>query len=93
MSIPSISSCYQTPMSSVRSDFQNFTRRKNASKCLESGNQDQVTISENALSASLAQLTSDFSKNATSQASSSGSSQSQNPMQAFQNDLQALEVS
>ncbi len=74
MSIPSISSCYQTQMSSVRSDFQNFSKNaKTLQSALSSGNQDQVTISENALSASLAQLASDFSKNAPSQASSSGS--------------------
>ena len=92
MSIPSISSSYQTQMSSVRSDFQSFSKNaKTLQSALSSGNQDQVTISENALSASLAQLASDFSNNAPAQASSSGSGQSQNPMQAFQNDLQALQ--
>ncbi len=92
MSIQSISSSYQTQMSSVRSDFQDFSKNAKALQgVLISGNQDQVTISGNALSASLAQLTSDFSNNATAQSSSGSSSQSQNPMQAFQNDLQTLQ--
>ena len=92
MSIQSISSSYQTQMSSVMSDFQNFSKSAKALQgVLSSGNQDQVTISEKALSASLAQLTNDFSSNAPAKSSSGSSGQSQNPMQAFQNDLQTLQ--
>jgi len=92
MSIQSISSSYQTQMSSVRSDFQDFSKNAKALQgVLISGNQDQVTISENALSVSLAQITNDFSNKAPAQSSSGSSSQSQNPMQAFQNDLQTLQ--
>jgi hypothetical protein len=92
MSIQSISSSYQTQMSSVRADFQDFSKNaKTLQSALSSGNQDQVTISEKALSASLAQLASDFSNNAPAQSSSGSSSQSQNTMQVFQNDLQALQ--
>jgi hypothetical protein len=92
MSIQSISSSYQTQMSSVRSDFQDFSKNAKALQgVLISGNQDQVTISENALSVSLAQITNDFSNKAPAQSSSGSSGQSQNPMQAFQNDLQTLQ--
>ena len=88
MSIQSISSSYQTQMSSVRSDFQDFSKNAKALQgVLISGNQDQVTISENALSVSLAQITNE----APAQSSSGSSGQSQNPMQAFQNDLQTLQ--
>jgi len=79
-------------MSSVRSDFQDFSKNAKAlQSVLSSGKQDQVTISQNALSASLAQLTNDLSNNAPVQSSSGSSGQSQNPMQAFQNDLQTLQ--
>jgi hypothetical protein len=92
MSIQSISSSYQTQMSSVRSDFQDFSKNAKALQgVLISGNQDQVTISENALSVSLAQITNDFSNKAPAQSSSGSSGQAQNPMQAFQNDLQTLQ--
>lgn len=92
MSIQSISSSYQTQMSSVRSDFQDFSKNAKALQgVLISGNQDQVTISENALSVSLAKITNDFSNKAPAQSSSGSSGQSQNPMQAFQNDLQTLQ--
>jgi hypothetical protein len=75
-------------MSSVRSDFQDFSKNAKALQgVLISGNQDQVTISENALSVSLAQITNE----APAQSSSGSSGQSQNPMQAFQNDLQTLQ--
>ena len=92
MSIQSISSSYQSQATSVMSDFQSFSKNAKAlQSALSSGNQDQVTISEKALSASLAQLTSDFANNALTQSSSGSSSQSQNPMQALQNDLQTLQ--
>ena len=92
MSIQSISSSFQTQMGSVRSDFQSFAKNAKAfQSALSSGNQDQVTISENALSASLTQIVSDFSSNAPTQSSSGSSSLAQSPMQTFQNDLQALQ--
>ena len=92
MSIQSISSSFQTQMGSVRSDFQSFAQNAKAlQSALSSGNQDQVTISENALSASLTQIVSDISSNAPTQSSSGSSSLAQSPMQTFQNDLQALQ--
>src|SRR5208283_1915557 len=91
MSIQPISSSGQT-QNTMSSDFQTFKTDATAlQSALSSGNQDQVTLSESALSTALTQLTSDFSNNTQGQSSSGISSQTQNPMQALQNDLQTLQ--
>ena len=88
MTIQSVNSAYQT-MNSVRTDFRNFSTAANSlQSALSSGNQDQVTLSESALSQALGQLLSDAP---TAQGQSSGTGGKTDPMQAFQNDLQTLQ--
>ena len=96
MSIDSINSnyYYQT-QNSVKSDFRTFGSDATAlQSALSSGNQDQVTLSENALSTALTQLMSDLpgGNSTQAQSSSTGSSQTQNPRQTLQSDLQTLQT-
>lgn len=92
MFIQSIGSSYYQAQNPVRSDFQTFkTDAKALQSALSSGNQDQVTLSESALSTALTNLLNDFSSNTKVQSSSAGSSPTQDLMQTFQNDLQNLE--
>ena len=93
MSIDAISSSYQAQsMSSIRSDFKNFkSDAKSLQNAISSGNQDQVSISENALAKSLSQVLGDMNgtSGAQSAAGTSGT-QPSNPMQTFKADMQTL---
>ncbi len=88
MSIQSIGSIQQT-MGPMRTDFQNFSAAaKNLQSALNSGNQDQVTLSESALQQALGPL---FINATNAQGQSSSASGNTDPMQAFLNDLQTLQ--
>jgi len=93
MSIDAISSSYQAQsISSIRSDFKNFKLdAKSLQNAISSGNQDQVSISENALAKSLSQVVGDMNgtSGAQSAAGTSGT-QPSNPMQTFKADMQTL---
>src|SRR5208282_1570650 len=94
MTVQSVSNVYQSH-NSVRSDFTNLSTDVNAlQSALSSGNQDQVTLSEGALTQQLSQVLSDISN--TPQGQSAGSSNvvqstGNSSMQNLVNDLQTLE--
>ena len=88
MNIQSISGVNQT-MNSMRTDFQNFsTAANNLQSALNSGNQDQITLSESGLSQALGLLMGDMTN---AQGQSSGTNGATSPIQQFQNDLQSLQ--
>lgn len=94
-SISGISNNYQT-QNTMQKDFQNFRTNLNSlQSALNSGNQDQVTLSETALSQAATELQSDFS--GVTQGQSAGNSNSvqstgNSNTQNFQNDLQTLQT-
>ncbi|MBF0506457.1 MAG: hypothetical protein HQL09_06450 [Nitrospirae bacterium] len=92
MAIDPISNSYPQPQNSVKSDFKTFTTDlQSLQSAMSSGNEDQVTLSESALSTALTRLESDFSNSTQEQSSSGDSGQTQNPLQTFQNDLKTLQ--
>ncbi|MDA8388573.1 MAG: hypothetical protein M0Z58_07940 [Nitrospiraceae bacterium] len=90
MNIQSIGGMNQN-VNSVRTDFRNFSSAAgNLQGALNSGNQDQITLSETALSKALGQMLGDAPGNAQTQSAGGGSGGQSNPMQTLQTDLQAL---
>lgn len=93
MTIQSIGSIYQS-QKSMRSDFRNLAQSLKAyQNAQNSGNQDQVTLSQNALIQAAGQVQQDIAGVTTGQ-STGGTSQIQNSgkIQNLQNDLQALQT-
>jgi hypothetical protein len=78
--------------SPIRTDFQNFRKSFGALEdAMKSGNQDQVTLSENALQQAMTQFQTDLSSLQQVNATNPSQSQSQNSMNAdYQNLLTAL---
>jgi hypothetical protein len=94
MSIPPINSINSSDpiQSPIRTDFQNFRKSFRALEdAMKSGNQDQVTLSENALQQAMPQFQTDLSSLQQVNATNSSQSQSQNSINAdYQNLLTAL---
>ncbi len=95
MTVQTISNNYQT-QNTMRADFKNFRTDLNTfQSALNSGDQDQVTLSESALSQAITQLQSDFSSVTQGQPAGNGNqvrtAGNGGNMQSFQNDLQTLQ--
>jgi len=87
MTIQSISGTYQA-QSSMKADFRSLVQSMKAFKDAESsGNQDQVTLSQNAVMQAAAQVQTDISGTQKTQPANSNFSQLQNDLQTLQTAL------